>query len=578
MSRSTPTSAWQRQAANRYAAWRAGLQRPATGFVSQPEPRSIGLYAKGKQLVSGNILLAGHLAEAPGESLWDIAAPDPAFAAEAQGFGWLDDLAALGDATARARAQDWTWEWIRRYGTGRGPGWTPDLTGRRIIRWVHHALLLLQGRDKAQSEAYYKCLTRQSAFLSRRWKAAAPGLPRFEALTGLIYASLSLIGMEGQVKSASAALARECNAEIDAEGGLPTRSPQDLLDVFTLLTWAAAALAEADHPINPAHSAAIERIAPALRALRHADGGLARFHGGGRGLEGRLDQALASAGVKPSQPAGLSMGFARLSAGRTSVIVDAANPPGGDAAGTAHASTTAFELTSGRRPLIVSCGSGAPFGSDWRRAGRATASHSALSVDGFSSSRLGEGKGSENYLTDRARIVTARQSTGGVGSQIYLAHDGWLSTHGLTCIRNLLLTPDGRRLAGEDSLTALSAADRSRFEGVMTQSSLDGVRFAIRFHLHPDVDAKVDLGGTAISLALKSGEVWVFRHSGTSILSLDASVYLEKGRLRPRATKQIVLSGHARDFETRVGWTLAKAQDTPLAIRDLDRDDPPGQA
>jgi len=35
-----------------------------------------------------------------------------------------------------------------------------------------------------------------------------------------------------------------------------------------------------------------------------------------------------------------------------------------------------------------------------------------------------------------------------------------------------------------------------------------------------------------------------------------------------------VLSGLAREVETRIGWTLAKAQDTPLAIRDLDRDDP----
>jgi len=41
--------------------------------------------------------------------------------------------------------------------------------------------------------------------------------------------------------------------------------------------------------------------------------------------------------------------------------------------------------------------------------------------------------------------------------------------------------------------------------------------------------------------------------------------------LQPRATKQIVLAGTAAGFETRIGWTLAKAQDTPLAIRDLDR-------
>jgi hypothetical protein len=75
-------------------------------------------------------------------------------------------------------------------------------------------------------------------------------------------------------------------------------------------------------------------------------------------------------------------------------------------------------------------------------------------------------------------------------------------------------------------------------------------------------------------MQLRSGEIWVFRHDGTAKLSLDPSVYLEKGRLNPRPTQQIVLSGLARDIETRIGWTLAKAQDTPLAIRDLDRDDP----
>ena len=52
-------------------------------------------------------------------------------------------------------------------------------------------------------------------------------------------------------------------------------------------------------------------------------------------------------------------------------------------------------------------------------------------------------------------------------------------------------------------------------------------------------------------------------------------MFLEKGRLKPRPARQIVLSARAMELETRIGWTLAKAQDTPLAIRDLDRDDMP---
>ena len=83
------------------------------------------------------------------------------------------------------------------------------------------------------------------------------------------------------------------------------------------------------------------------------------------------------------------------------------------------------------------------------------------------------------------------------------------------------------------------------------------------------------MGGSAVSLALKSGEIWVFRHDGRAEMRLEPSVLLEKGRLAPRATKQIVLSALAEGFETRIGWTLAKAQDTPLAIRDLDREELP---
>ncbi len=560
---------------DRLAAFAARRSRPAGGLVSQPEPRSIGVLARGKQIMAGNILLAGHLAEAPDTLIWDIATPDPAFQQDAQGFVWLDDLAALGTPAARMRAQEWTWAWIARHGAGKGLGWQPDLTGRRIIRWLHHATLLLTGTDQAQTAALYRSLAQQSTFLARRWKSAPTGLPRFEALTGLVYAGISLIGMDGLVDPACAALAAECEADIDDEGGLPTRNPEELLDVLTLLTWAASALSEASHPVPTELSSAIIRIAPALRTLRHADGDLCRFHGGDRGTLGRLDQALASAGVRPATPSAIAMGYARLGGRRTSVIIDASDPPGGRGALTAHASTTAFELTSGRRPVIVSCGSGAPFGADWRRAGRATPSHSLLSMDGASSSRLRAGT---EMLNPRASITGSRLTIGVEGSEIYLAHDGWLASHGLTTSRTLALSQDGRRLTGVDALTALTAGARRRFNDMMTQTKMEGPTFSIRFHLHPDVDAVVDAVGSAVSLSLRSGEIWVLRHSGPARLSLQPSVYLEKGRLKPRPTTQVVLAAQARGYETRIGWTLAKAQDTPLAIRDLEGDDPDGQS
>ncbi len=551
--------------------------KPATAFVGHPEPRTVGSYARGRQLTAGNLLFAGHLVEAPGAILWDITPPDDAFLEEVHGFVWLDDLASVGDAAARKTAQAWLFDWIARYGSGSGPGWTPDLAGRRVIRWLHHAFFVLGGCSPDQSRAYFRSIAQQTIFLNRRWHASPPGLPRFEALTGLISAGLSLQGKEGQAAPAIRALGQECARQINEAGGIPTRNPEELMEVCTLLIWARDALQETGRTPEFDHMQAITKIVPTLRALRHADGGLARFHGGGRGAEGRLDTALAAAGVKAQAAKDLAMGYARLSAGRTTMVIDAAAPPSGMASFNAHASTLAFELTSGRRPLIVNCGSGSTFGEDWRRAGRATPSHSTLCLDGFSSSRLGKtsriGPIERELLDDIPTGVPLEMSRATDGMRFEGGHDGYLKSHGLTHARILELTFDGRGVVGEDLLVALDGSGKARFEQKIEDTRLNGLPFDIRFHLHPEVDTAIDMNGTAVSMALRSGEIWVFRFDGHCNLALEPSVYLEKGRLRPRATKQIVLTGRAIEYATRVRWSLAKAQETAIAVRDLVQDD-----
>ncbi len=568
--------------ADRWHAWRAARARPADGFAAEPEPRAIGDPARGRELLAGNLMFAGHLVEAPEADLWDLGVAEPAFVAETQSFAWLDDLAAVGGPAARRLAQRWLAGWIARFGRGRGPGWTPALAARRLGRWIDHAAFLAPGLDSAAQAAWLGALAGHAAFVARRWRAAPPGLPRVEAACALVQAGLTLEGLEAHRAPACAALERVCRGEIDAAGGLASRNAEELMEVLSLLTWTAGALRAARRAPGPAHAAAMERIAPALRALRHADGGLPRFHGGGRGVPGRLDAALAAAGARRRMPEGPSMGYARLSAGRTTVVMDAAPPPGGAAAGEAHASTLAVEVTSGRRPVIVSCGAGASFGPGWRRAGRAGAAHSVLLVEGLSSARLGasggaSGKASGGARQARAalesapRRVPVEMARTPEAQRVEAGQDGYRAEFGLTHARVLSLSADGRRLSGEDFLVALEAEDERRFDAARAAGKLRGVAFQIRFHLHPEAEPALAPSGAEVSVTLRSGEVWVLRPEAEprTRLTLEPSVYLERGRLRPRATQQIVLSGRAVEYGTRVRWSLAKADDTALAVRDL---------
>ncbi|MEM8538089.1 MAG: heparinase II/III family protein [Pseudomonadota bacterium] len=551
-----------------------GLSHKATGFVSQPEPRTIGSHARGRQMVAGNFRLGGHLVQAPDTSIWDIAAPDPLFEADRQGFTWLDDLAKITDGSTRRLAQAWLNSWIDRYGKGKGLGWAPQLVGRRVIRWINHAVFLLNAQSVDNSRAYFTSLSHQTNFLALRASGAPVGLPRFEALTGLLYASVSLEGMVGYLAPATRALARECDAQIDEQGGLPTRNPEQLMDVLINLNWAISALREHEQEVPGELVQAVRRALPTLIALRHADGGLARFHGGGRGAEGQLDYAISSSlrhlppaemdmlierNVTNERP-GAAMGYTAINQGRTSLITDTAAPPKERASADAHASTLAFELTSGRHQVVVNCGSGNSFGADWRRAGRATPSHSTLSVLGISSAKLSSIHSGE-YLIQSAQDVRIAALPESPDAGLIAAHDGYVRDLGLTHIRKLELAGMGRELRGEDTFCAISEPDRRIFETKMNQTALEGVTYALRFHLHPDIESSLDMGGTAVSMALKGGEIWVFRFSGAARLSLDPSVYLESGRIKPRASKQIVLTARLMEYAGHINWTLIRARE-----------------
>ena len=166
-----------------------------TEFIVETEPRSIGKISIGRQMVEGKINLAGQVIQRTDE-VWNLKTKERDFFDKLHSFDWVDDLAALGNVEARRFAQNWLSSWMKKYSSGFGPGWTPELTGRRLVCWAHHYLFLTQGCSEKKLKKFYILLARQAKFLSKRAMKSPAGLPRFEALLGLIYAGCYLKDME----------------------------------------------------------------------------------------------------------------------------------------------------------------------------------------------------------------------------------------------------------------------------------------------------------------------------------------------------------------------------------------------
>jgi uncharacterized heparinase superfamily protein len=326
------------------------------------------------------------------------------------------------------------------------------------------------------------------------------------------------------------------------DGGHAERSPGVQLDVLRELIDIRALLHAGAVEPPAALAAAIERTAAALRTLRHGDGSLALFNGTRDELASMIELVLGQAGRGGRAPASLpDIGFYRLQAGRTVLIVDAGPPPPQGLDRLSHAGTLSFELSVGRDRLIVNCGP-APLAGHvaarggagvnvWTDAARASAAHSTLVIADTSSSEL-----KPHGLGRRPAHVTAERQEANGAHWLEASHDGWKKGFGAIHHRRLYLSETGEDIRGEDFIDAAQ-----------------GQAFAIRFHLHPSVTANIQQDGEGVLLRLASGG-WRLRAEG-AVLSLEESVYL--GGPEPRRSEQVVLTGHA-DGPQHVKWAITR--------------------
>ncbi len=538
------------------AARRAAAFGRARPLLREIEPLAIGDAETARRLAQGEVALGGARARVDPADPWRARPPSDAWRDALHGFHWLEDIHAAGRRD-RAALTGWVFAWLRRHGGGSGPGWRAELAGRRLAELAAAAPLLLQGADRRQARRLLRALGAHRRFLAARWRAAETPLGRLEAATGLLLGALATVKEGRALRRAIAAAGRAAEACVRIDGGVASRRPADLARAFDWLAWGAHALEAAGIEPDARHAAALRRAGPALRALRLGDGGLARFHGGGDGADGLLDQALALAGHKArGARRDAAMGFLRLQAGGVALVMDAAPPPGESP--TASATALAFEMSAGRRRLIASVGPGAGFGGDWPVAARATAAFSAVEAAGASAARLAPtGLAARAFgrpLVSGPTVVMAERAADEDGHWLLAEHDGYLARFGLILARRLNLAPDGTALKGEDTLSAPTAAARRRFDAAAEDG---GVPFVARFHLHPDVAAERMGDGRGVRLAPDQGPGWRFGARGGRV-ALTESVWLGAPGTAPRKTLQIVVAARAEAYFGRVSWAFER--------------------
>ena len=530
--------------------WRYTGRTPERVLIAPPDLRLADKQIA-EEIYHGRFPLAGHMVDTGGESPFLIEFADQAWLESLHSFRWLRHMRESGTELASANARALVSDWIDTHGRSIGGiGWVPAITARRIIAWLQHSTVVLQGAEIGFYRAFLRSLAVQIRYLRAMAPEMQDGEERLRARAALAFSALSLPTPGSALRSATRHLAAELERQILPDGGHISRGPMSVLELLADLLPLRQTYANQAEAPPPELIGAVERMLPALRFFRHQDGTLALFNGQGATVQDRVAAILHhddTAGA-PLLHAPHS-GYERLSMGGTTVIADTGTPPPPEMSHNAHAGCLSFEMSSGRHRFIVNSGVDTYGADDFRPLARATAAHSTATVNDTSSARFNLSQQLNEFLGTPLvggprKVPCTRTDTNGVQGFV-ASHDGYVSRFGIYHERELGLSGAGNLLEG---------TDRFFSEGGKPVAGRNPDQVAIRFHIHPKIGLYRD---SQERLVLKGShsDVWVFTCGEIKPVVEESIFFANIGG--PRQTRQIVLSFRASQTP-EVNWRFSR--------------------
>lgn len=511
------------------------LRGPTPRHLSRlPPAPGAGDPQRGAMILGGVLMAGGHQVDLS-PAVWRNPALPAQALADLHGFGWLDDLAMVGGERAAKVAQDLVDSWIDHNSVWSADAWSPAVVGMRLGAWLSHARLIAPPENSPLGSRILASLARQARHLQRVATTAEEGVGRILALRGLVYAIACGLLPRRSLGKVLHWLTIEIPRQIQPDGSHLSRSPRRQVVALAALIDVQNVLKSAAEEPPASVIQAIERMTPVVRFLCHGDGRFAQFNGGTEDSSEPIAAVLGASDADGNDPSAPDAGgYHRLAAGDSLVIMDCGMPPPSGFDGEAHAGTLSFEMSAGRERLIVNCGAVGLADEAARRAARSTAAHSTLTIDDRNSSEILAGDG----LGRRPAAVNCSREEADGNAWLDASHDGYRSNFGVVHRRRLYLSRDGHDLRGEDTLVGAHRGE-----------------FAVRFHLHPDVDASLIQTGAAVLLRQRTGTAWRFQATGGR-LDLAESIYL--GLKGQRRSEQIVITGSLDGSGAQLKWALKR--------------------
>jgi len=494
-----------------------------------------------RDMMVGRYLLASKLVETGGASPFDVEVDHAEWFQNLHGFSWLRHFRELRDPGERQFARMLVLDWIGHEGRFEHESWTLILCAQRVLNWLRHLPLLLDGATQEQSRTIQRSLGMQIQSLRVRERLARDPVDRLFAAMALVGGELCDQDDRTDIDRRLVRLNTLLAEQIDREGLHVSRNPKLQLQLLVDLASIRRAVSGLKTEASSELAAQVARMHESLDALTLGSGEPAYFNGCGQ-LPHDVLIAVQADGTGRKPKSQLLGGYGTLREGAAVVVADSGLVPPVDFAGEAHSSALAFEFSHGTELIVGSCGPAPASLPDAKALFRQGVAHSAPTIDaedaepvpvrGAFAGRLIEVGPPPHLELDTAENV------------LTLATAGYADRFGVDIERRMTLLPDGTTLVGQDRMVANGTETG---EGVLS----------VRFHLAPGVLVERNRGDSVVRLALPKGGLWTFLWEGADFH--DEESVRQSPHIGFHKTRQLVLETPVRPG-AEISWVFTREQ------------------
>lgn len=483
------------------------------------------------EMVAGRYLLASKLIDTHGASPFSVPVEHADWLEDLQTFGWLRHFRDARTDEERSLARELTLDWIRRYGVFDRKTWSLALCSRRVLNWLKHYNLIVEGATIEEVTQIGRALGTQIQSLRLRGPLAVDPVDALFAAIALSGVALCEEKRYNEIPTRVRRVNRLLSRQIDRDGLHRTRSAKVQAQLLIELTSLKQALRRYHEQYAEEFDDVIERMHRALDGVSMSTGQPGYFNGTGQ-LPHDMLVAIQSQSISRMRETGTIDGYGRIVAGTSVVVADSGTVPPPEYAQNAHSGALSFEFSRGSDLIVGNCGP-APAGDQNPGYFREGLAHSAPTINSISANPIRTSGALAGRLVqhgDAAQILADEED-----DAVVMRTHGYADRFGVVIERRLTLIAEGKSLVGQDKFFAVA----NKVTGTC----------AIRFHLAGT--SEVEEGPDLVRIRTASGQWWSFLWDGAHLHIEDSM--RQSAFFGFHKTRQLVLTARVGEVN-EVSW------------------------